>query len=440
MQYKININKEYDSSKLLFSIPVHERQDIINNHIENILNNNPNCKIILHVNKSFKSFIPEKTTLLYENVYINSNSINYIHGKGLLLIHINNFIEAERLKIDYKYFVILSSNEMFIRSGLIKYIDKHKNGAQIVEDNQTIIWHIFKKNIYKNPSITEMLNELKLEHIYGGQTEGQFYEKNIFQYIANIYIKYFGTNELSTFETEEIIPQTIFKSLDINYGLPITLQNYSTNIIFTEEIIKSIIYNTFKLNHTQIKETLYSPHCNNDCSSIYSIKRIDRTVNPIRTYLSKKGFILNDNISYYQLNTNYYSNGSILKLISDNIISFKKIKTDTVSNFNWFGFEIDKGYYILNFHLKINKPINKLFVNKIGLNIQYPYILYNYFSNDLEPNIWENIKIPIHIINKQKIIFYFDEYLDEIDFEFKNIQFINYENTQYNQKENIIII
>ena len=32
----ITINDKYDSSDLLFSIPVHEKQEIVNNTIENI--------------------------------------------------------------------------------------------------------------------------------------------------------------------------------------------------------------------------------------------------------------------------------------------------------------------------------------------------------------------------------------------------------------------
>ena len=49
----INLDNKFDSESLLFSIPVHEKHDIINNQIENILNNNPRCKIIIHANKSF---------------------------------------------------------------------------------------------------------------------------------------------------------------------------------------------------------------------------------------------------------------------------------------------------------------------------------------------------------------------------------------------------
>ena len=144
---KIKIDDCYNSSKLLFSIPVHENQFVINNQIENIFNCNPNSKIIIHVNKSFKNFIPSLTK--YNNVLINSNRYNYIYGKGLLWIHISNFLEAMNQNIDFSYFIILSSNEMFIRKGLLFYIEEIKNGLQLVKFDENINWHNFKKNIEK---------------------------------------------------------------------------------------------------------------------------------------------------------------------------------------------------------------------------------------------------------------------------------------------------
>ena len=79
MLYKINIDNKYDSSKLLFSIPVHENQEIINNQIENIFNYNPNSKIILHINKSFSTY--DESLTKYYNLFINPVQNKYQHGK-----------------------------------------------------------------------------------------------------------------------------------------------------------------------------------------------------------------------------------------------------------------------------------------------------------------------------------------------------------------------
>lgn len=437
MLYMININDDFDSSKLLFSIPIHEREDVVNNQIENILNNCPNAKIIIHVNKTFKNF--NKNLINYDNVYINSKQYNYVYAKGLLWIHIKNFDEANRINIDFKYFIVMSSNEMLIKKGLNKYIEKNKNGAQIVRFSENVSWHNFRKGIEKDINVLLLLKDLNLDTIYGGQTEGQFYEKNIFQMIADKYVKYFGTYELNNFETEEILCQTIFKSLDIDYALPFTLQNYCNKITFTEDFINNIINNNIIIPDYSIKDNLFSPHINKGCDSIYSIKRIDRTFNPLRLFLSQKGFILNNEV--FQLNTNYYSNGSIIKLLNENHILFKKKEK---GNYNWFGYEINEGYYYLNFHFKTN---NNIIYNKnIGIKIHQPNeIIYSFFLENCEINVWKNIRIPIYIKNKQLVLFIFDDYNDNIDIEFKNIQFLSYNDTINsnnidNEKENIILV
>ena len=427
---EIDINNIYNSSDLLFSIPVHEKQDIINNQIENILNYNLNSNIILHINKSFKNFNENLTK--YDNVYINSKNFNYIYSKGLLWIHINNFLEAMRINVNFKYFVMISSNEMFIRNGLNLYIEKYKNGLQIEEFNIDKDWHNFNKKIEEDPKMLFMLEELNLTKIYGGQAEGQFYEKKVFNKIVEIYLKFYGTNELNNFETEEILCQTIFKSLNISYTYPFTLQNYSNNLEYNEDFIELIRNNKIIIKNDKKKNGLISPHVNLDCSSIYSIKRVDRSFNDIRNYLSNKGFMLNKK---YQLNTYYYSNNSKIILLDENHIKFEK-NSNIKMDFNWIGYELDEGFYYICFNIKINTFLKNY--DKIGLKLHYPYeIIYNFFFNDITINEWKNVKIPIYIIKKQYIIFIFDEYFEHLIIEFKDIQIINI--NKNSEKKNIIL-
>ena len=441
-----------NSEDLLFSIPVHEKQDIINNQIENILNYNPNAKIILHVNKSFKEF-NEKLTI-YENVFINSKRFNYTFGKGLLWIHINNFLEMVENDVIFKYFIILSSNEMFIKNGLISYINQYKNGLQIVENNKNNKWHNFQKNLEHDVHMKELINSIGLTTFYGGQTEGQFYERFIFQKIANIYIQIFGTNETHSYETEEIICQTIFKSFELNYGLPITLQNYCNKIEFSKDFISKLIHDSnFVIPDKYIKSTLKSPHIGKNNESIFSIKRIDRSFNEVRDYLSKKGFI----IDYDKMivGANYYSNNSILKLINhdindydinDNGFGHLWFRKNNIGKYHTFGHYVNiyGNAFIGNikFKIKFNKKIilsglNEL-DNKIGLKINYPYeVFYNTFLKNKDINKWYDINIDHNIYmnkidkNESKISiksdllnFIFDDYEKEIDLEIKEFQFI----------------
>ena len=410
----------------------------------NILNYNPNAKIILHVNKTFKNFNP--SLIKYPNVYINPKNHFYQYAKGLLFIHISNFLEANIKNIHFKYFIIISSNEMFIKKGLNIYIQQFKNGVQLVKFDNNNGWHNFHKGIEKDEKIVNLLKDIGLDTIYGGQTEGQFYQKSVFKQISEIYLKHFGTNEINNFETEEIVIQTIFKSFNIPYGLPFTIQNYSNNITFTEKLIEDIRDNRILIENNCVKTNLISPHVGLDCTSIFSIKRVDRNFNNIRLYLSTKGFLLNKERETYQLNTNYYSKNSKIIFYDQNYLSFEKNKYLTPEGFNWFGYEIDEGYYNLNFNIRILNTI-KNYQDKIGLKIHYPIeVIYDFFLKDLKVNEWKNITIPLHILKKQYVIFIFDNYLDYLTIEFNNITFnnitLNNDETTIEQKDkdNLMIV
>jgi hypothetical protein len=474
MKETININPIYDSTNILFSIPVHENQEIINNHIENIFNFNPNSKIILHVNKSFTNF--NKNITSYKNLYINSRQHQYIYGKGLLWIHISNFLECIRLGIDFKYFSISSSNEMFIRHGLNNYMETYKNGAQIVEFDINNPWHIFHRGLENDEEIKQLLSYLNLSKFYGGQTEGQFYEKHVFQKICDIYLKIFGTREISQFETEELLPQTIFKSMGLEYGLPYTLQNYSNKIELTEKFITNLVNNprTSVIPNNLVKGNLKAAHANMDGLSIFSIKRVDRNFNNIRNFLTRKGFILNSSLEVYQKNTCYYSHGAILEIFNENHISFRKNINNMESSypssmksqkkFQWFGYETcgeKEGYFNIKFEIKTKyglfRKLHQLSASpaashlkqalledseQCGLKINE--ILYSDFLNELEINTWKYVTIPIYIEkqekkeHKQNIIFTFDEYNDILDIEIKNFCLEPYIKEK-NEKEDIII-
>jgi len=268
---------------LLFSIPVHENQDIINNQIENILKYNPGAKIILHVNSKFEEFQESKTN--YPNVYINSKRLLVA---GLALVHVENFMFAKKLKLNFDYFILLASNEMFFRKGLIDHVKKYKNGVQLVPCDKDNDWHNFNKGLENDEKMVKIMKMLNLNNFYGGQIEGSFFTKKVFEKISKIYLETFGT-EPSYFETEEIVFQTIFAGLNIKkYTIPITLQNYTQDINFTPEFINELLENKKFLNYSKIPGTLISPHFGLENHLIFSIKRVNRTMNPLRIYLTEK--------------------------------------------------------------------------------------------------------------------------------------------------------
>lgn len=428
----ITINNKYDSSDLLFSIPVHERQDIINNTVENIFNFNPNSKIILHINKTFTSF--DKNLSNYKNLYFNQSNINYIKGGDLLAYHISNFNYCLNNNINFEYFIFCASNELFIKKGSVNYINSYKNGIQIINDKRYDDWHNFKKNIENNELIMKLFNTVNIYQLYGGQAEGQFFQKHIFKKISDLYLDITNNNEhFIEFEAEEIIPQIIFKSMDIDYNDPITLQNYTNNIDFNINFIKQIINGTI-INDYTIKNQLISPHVKKSTTNVYSIKRVDRNFNSIRQYLTNKGFILNND--EYNFDTFYYSNNSSLFINNNYEINFKK-NVIGFKDFQWFGYFLKKGYYYIHFEYKTNTFINQF--SNCGLKLHHPYnyTISNFFNN--KSNEYTKVSIPIINKHDQDIIFIFDDYLNTLDINFKNIEFENNIILQ-NKKKNIILL
>lgn len=429
----ITINNKYDSSELLFSLPVYEKQDIVNNTIENIFNFNPNCKIILHINKNFKSFDKSKSN--YHNLYFNQTNFDYYPGSDLLIYHVSNFDYCINNNISFEYFIFCASNELYIKKNAVNYIKEYKNGLQLVQYDKNIDWHNFKKDLHENQIILNLFEEINNNILCGGQVEGQFFEKKIFIKIKDLYLKITNLNEHKIyFEAEEIIPQTIFNSLNIkNYGDCLTLQNYTNDIKFTPDYIKKLINNVI-IPENNIKSQLFSPHINKNSNNIYSIKRVDRKFNKIRKYLSKQGIILNKDD--FNFDIFYYSNNSSLIFNKNYEIIFNK-KEIGFKEFNWFGFFLEKGYYNLEFEFKINKFINPF--SECGIKFHYPY---NYvISNFLNFNKDKFNKVSIPLINNvdQDIIFIFDKFYNNVQFEIKNIKFNHNYLYKNNSRKNIII-
>lgn len=272
---------------LLFSLPVHEQQDIVENQIENILKHNPGANIMIHVNPSFTSF--KKDRINYPNVFINSKQFNYCWGNGLLWIHVQNYIEAIKMNIEFDHVALISSNEMFIRGGLLEYVNKHKNGLQTVEKSADVCWHIYLNlNLEGTQGFRDIFAHLDTTKIYGGQAEGNFFEREIFCKIADIFINVYKGNESESLQTEEVVLQTIFMGLKVeNYTLPFTLQNYCNSIPYTNEFINDLLANKIVVpNGEPVKGNLFSPHLGKNIDTIFSIKRVDRNKNSLREFIN----------------------------------------------------------------------------------------------------------------------------------------------------------
>jgi hypothetical protein len=288
-EYKMQTNES--SPVIAFSLPVHEKCDVIIDQIENIHHYCPNAIVIIHVSKNFTGFDP---VLIQDipNVYINDKRYKTELHQGFFLLHCSNFDFLTRNGIRFEKFCIISSNELFIRQGIAEYINQNQNGLQAVELHSSIDWHGVRK-IKNNEKIGKLLERLKIDSAYGGQAEGQFYEKQTFQIIRDHYIEIFGENEFNGFETEEIVPQTIAMSLNISYADPFTLVDYSHPACFriTPHVVRKLSSSEYigriLINIGPKKRgALVSPHYQKTNDSVFSVKRVNRMYDdPVRKHI-----------------------------------------------------------------------------------------------------------------------------------------------------------
>lgn len=108
------------SYKIIFSIPVHEKYEVILDQCLNFHFFNPNSGIVLHFSKGFnaQSSQIDKNTFdkaieKLDYVFINPYSVR-TGWYDIIQAHISNFEFILKNNIDFDYFSLCASNELFL--------------------------------------------------------------------------------------------------------------------------------------------------------------------------------------------------------------------------------------------------------------------------------------------------------------------------------------
>lgn len=111
--------------------------------------------------------------------------------------------------------------------------------------------------------------------------------------------------------------------------------------------------------------------------------------------------------------------------INNDTIYFKKNKASKTISFSWFGWNIEtnKINVSVSFDVKFISDIPNKENIYFGLKTHEPSFIYSKWIEQCKKDEWVSISVDIFVSkNKQLLIFIADEYLDEIEFEIKNIQ------------------
>jgi hypothetical protein len=274
---------------ILFSLPVHERPDIVADQIANIRHFCPDSTVCIHVSSQASDDIDVyRRHCDGPNVIFNPHRLETIYCKGILHTHLSNFEHAATAGVAFDKLMLISSNEMLIKPGLSEHVSRYQLGAQTEVFDRSVDWHRFRDHMLENIRLKHFLDELGFPVFFGGQAEGQFFSRSIFVQLYNLYIKHFPMGPCG-FETEEILPATIaaFKAMGgVDLALPVTVCDYCVLLKTEAAVVDKIRQEKGALFTVKLPKALRSPHHNSSTlSGAFSVKRVPREDSPLRRYI-----------------------------------------------------------------------------------------------------------------------------------------------------------
>lgn len=294
---------------ILFSIPVHEEADVVLDQVRNFLHFAPDAQIILHVSRQWLTKEPDVAEKLGKDkrVWVNSRSLWTGHSDGMVLkAHILNFEFARASGIEFEYFCLHASNDMFVRQGVQDYVTSHDAGFFMsrVEDQMLDWWH--RDSALGDPALPRMGRALRESGpVLCSQVEGSFCHKSLFSPFADAYrrlawhelnfpfrmalgeaerghailrrmrrmrrLKKFTARRF--YPKEEVYPATLIAPQARRCGTPYCYINWKEDLLVTTQDIESI-----RAGRLRGHEHVYD--------EIFAVKRVQRRLDdPLRTYI-----------------------------------------------------------------------------------------------------------------------------------------------------------
>lgn len=293
--------KAINMLKLLFSIPIHERLEAVVDQIINIQSLNEDAGVVLHLSLGYEDknsdlSLSEFEQLItqYKNVYINPNRVrtgNY----DIIQAHIENFNFAKNV-VDFEYFCMCASNELFIRPGLYDYISKYDCGLDYNDVDCNVKWKAGRQ-AQVDESLKLMMSSLDTTKIVGSQVEGTFYRKQLYERVADVIMRYYDYRTMDVaYAREEVYFSTIFWAINRGGKYSVLNKGMFTFCPWQRQFTMNV----------RLREVI---NINNKVdNNIYSVKRVERRLNDcIRAYVRQKYGYVDREKAIFGAKVNTYS-------------------------------------------------------------------------------------------------------------------------------------
>lgn len=274
--------------KICISIPVHEKPDVIVDQINNInYFYGHDVFIVLHISKNFN--YPNQITQdrdyefrSKENVFVNPEQLSTSCPSSLVHVHNSNFKYAKQ-KLDFDFFVLHASNDMYVRKGAKEFIRESKNGCFQFEFNSSSSW-TWAPLMFEDIELKKIVNYLGISKMCVSQPEGMYFQTDVFEEMVKVIDKFYSYGRGSIYPREEVYYPTFISKFTNELNKPIV---YS-EVLSGQPIDSDLI---IKLNANQKKN---NPSDVYDFENLYAVKRVKREYyDPnrilIRNFITLKG-------------------------------------------------------------------------------------------------------------------------------------------------------
>ncbi len=189
--------------------------DFLCKQIENILNYNPGCYVVLHLSQKFGDI---NMPFRHPQLIVNPERC---HTEWGFMWHsqFSNLRFIKKIDIDYSYVVFEASNTLFFKPNAEKYVSQFDAGFTTRTVQQ--FWSKSTEDIIKSDSI--FMSIIGTRKLVQSNHEGTFYKKEIIEQIHQLLESKYNIPNQYSYNIEEIwFPNTCMVFTE-KIGFPLTI-------------------------------------------------------------------------------------------------------------------------------------------------------------------------------------------------------------------------
>ncbi len=289
--------------KILFSIAVHEKMDVVLDMLKNIQHYAPDSAVVLHVASDFQEEFSRYSLTDYTNVFTNPESlITGFSDQTLFFVHYANLLFAESTGIQFDKWSMFASNQLFVREGVECYLDKFDSSTYTEKLDFDIHRYRFLQDNVTKAAVDSFGFEMRKV-----PPEGTFYSRaDILIMLSNKKLHTFFLDNLKYFVTPKLAQKRVWlnkrgkKLIRAKFGLAVRIfPNIFKRFIYASEelIFPTVLGRSNKRigeiycflnwsNNLEVTKADVDKVASGCLPGVYAVKRVDRVLDdPLRVYI-----------------------------------------------------------------------------------------------------------------------------------------------------------